>query len=117
MTDHTPPTTQQLDEIHEAVATELLPGLPDPADCDNGYFWMEKLAPYGWTFLAGDTEGRQLGDWPYQVVAHHSDPERELYGLAVYTEGDVSVEGFRSREKRDEATRAYAEEDGEEDGE
>ena len=102
-----------LDAIHEAVATELLPDLPDPADCDNGYDWIERLRRTGWKEVVGLDDNRLLGDWPYQVVAHHDDPDRDLYGLAVYTEGDVSVEGFRDRAKRDDATTAYAEEDGE----
>ncbi|WP_416975625.1 hypothetical protein [Streptomyces sp. 4F14] len=106
-------TPQQADALHEAVASDLLPALPDPLDCENGYWWIEKLRGTGWKEVAGLDDGSLLGDWPYQVVAHYADPERELYGLAVYTEGDVSVEGFRTREARDEATRAYAEEDGE----
>lgn len=98
-----------LNAIHEAVATELLPLVPDPADCDNGYDWIERLRGNGWKEIPGLADGRLLGDWPYQVVAHHDDPERGLYGLAVFTEGDVSVEGFRVRERRDEATADYAE--------
>ncbi|MFJ7895909.1 hypothetical protein [Streptomyces anthocyanicus] len=56
-------------------------------------------------------DGRLLGDWPYQVVAHFNDDERSLYGLAVYTEGDVRVEGFRDRAARNKATKAYVQDD------
>ncbi|MFE2832196.1 hypothetical protein ACFXI6_14280 [Streptomyces mirabilis] len=101
-------------DLSEAVATELLPDLPDTEGCDNGYDWMEKLRGTGWTPLAGDRDGRLYGDWPYQVVAHYSDAECSLYGLAVYTEGDVSVEGFRDRKARDKATDAYLEDEDDE---
>ena len=97
--------------IYEAIATDLLPDLPHVENCDNGYDWIEQLRGTGWHEVAGGSDGRLLGDWPYQVVAHHDDPERELYGLAVYTEGDVSVEGFRTQAARDEAANAYLEED------
>ena len=101
------------DTIHEAVATELLPDLPDAETCDNGYDWIERLRIEctGWREIAGTPDGRLLGDWPYQVVAHFNDDERHLYGLAVYTEGDVSVEGFRDKAARNKATDAYLEDD------
>lgn len=115
MTVTQPLTDQEAGALHKAVATDLLPPLPDLDLCDGGYDWIVQLRRTGWQEIAGLAVGTLLGDWPYQVVAHHSDPERDLYGLAVFTEGDVSVEGFRSRAERDEATRAYAET--EEDGE
>lgn len=103
------------DELYEAVAVDLLPPLPDVEMCDSGYDWMERLRvdATGWKEVAGTTEGRLLGDWPYQVVAHFNDDERFLYGLAVYTEGDVSVDGFRDKAARDKATDAYLDEDDE----
>lgn len=110
---NTPLTDQQTAAIHEAVADGLLPYPPDPEACDTGYDWIEQLRGTGWREVSGLPDNRLLGDWPYQVAAHHDDPERDLYGLAVYTEGDVSVEGFRDRAKRDDATTAYAEEDSE----
>lgn len=100
--------------LYESIATDILPQLPDSELIDDGYDWIEQLAGTGWEPIAAATGGRLLGDWPYQVVAHHNDPERELWGLAVYTEGDVSTEGFRDRAARDKATDAYlAEEDSE----
>ena len=100
--------------LHQAVATDLLPDLPEPDLylSGNGYDWIEQLRLGGWwREVAGTRDGRLLGDWPYQVVAHYSDDERSLHGLAVYTEGDVSVEGFRTRAARDKATNAYLEDD------
>jgi hypothetical protein len=99
------------DELYQAVAPDLLPDVPTTDMCDDGYDWMERLTGTGWKPLAGDAQGRMLGDWPYQVVAHHDDSDRDLYGLAVYTEGDVSVEGFRDKAARDEATGAYLEDE------
>lgn len=101
---HTDPNT-----IHQAVATSLLPDLPDPEACDTGYDWIEQLRGTGWHAIAAAAGGRLLGDWPYQVVAHFNDPDRHLYGIGVYTEGDVSVEGFRDKTARDRATDAYLE--------
>jgi hypothetical protein len=101
------------EELYEAVAVDLLPELPDTETCDSGYDWIERIRSEGtgWYEVAGTADGRLLGDWPYQVVAHFSDDERSLYGLAVYTEGDVSVEGFRDKAARGKATDGYLEED------
>jgi hypothetical protein len=93
--------------LYESVATDLLPDLPTADGCDSGYEWIEELVRTRWAPVAADHTGRLLGDWPYQVVAHHNDDDRSLYGLAVYTEGDVSVEGFRDKAARDKATDAY----------
>lgn len=101
------------DAIYEAIATELLPDLPDPDlyESGNGYDWMEQLRGTGWHPVPGSADGRLYDNWPYQVIAHHNDPERELYGLAIYTEGDVSVRGFRTRAARAKAADAYLEDD------
>jgi hypothetical protein len=101
--------------LHEAVATDLLPDLPDTEGCDSGYDWIEQLRGTGWREIAGNADGCLFGDWPYQVVAHHNDPDRELYGLAVYTEGDVRIAGFRDKDARSKATDAYLEDEDDED--
>ncbi|MFE7233922.1 hypothetical protein ACFVAF_25295 [Streptomyces sp. NPDC057596] len=108
--------TMTPEELHHAVAIDLLPELPDIEACDNGYDWIERFRfePTGWREVAGTADGRLLGDWPYQVVAHFNDDERSLYGLAVYTEGDVSVEGFRDKAARNKATDAYLEDEDDE---
>ncbi|MFF0588441.1 hypothetical protein ACFYWD_20990 [Streptomyces sp. NPDC003781] len=99
--------------MYEAVAVDLLPELPDTETCDSGYDWIERMRSEGtgWHEVAGKADGRLLGDWPYQVVAHFNDDERSLYGLALYTEGDVRVEGFRDRAARDKAVNAYVQDD------
>jgi hypothetical protein len=98
-------------DLYEAIATDILPDLPEPDLSGDGCDWIEALRGTGWREIAGHPDGRLLGDWPYQVVALHSDPQRELYGLAVYTEGDVHVQGFRDRAARDKATEDYLEDD------
>jgi hypothetical protein len=90
------------------AATALLPELPNPALCDSGYDWIELLTGTGWRELAG-IDGRLVGDWPYQVVAVYDDTELGVFGLAAYTEGDVSVEAFTDRWKRHAAITTYFE--------
>lgn len=101
------------EELYEAVAVDLLPDLPNSALCDSGYEWMELLHAErtGWREVPGNADGCLFGNWPYQVVAHYDDDERSLYGLAVYTEGDARVEGFRDRAARNKATNAYVQDD------
>src|SRR5262245_14944092 len=78
-----------------------LPRLP-PSGWDDGYDWMEELRD-GWRPVAGwGRDGWNLCSWPYAVVAHYDGGD--LYGLAVYEEGDVTVESFLDRERRDAAT-------------
>ncbi|MFE9559089.1 hypothetical protein ACFYMW_39110 [Streptomyces sp. NPDC006692] len=96
-------------ELAEAAVTDLLPPLPAPDPADNGWGWMAHLAGTGWYPVHGTRDGRTLGNWPYQIVTHHNDPERSLYGLAVYTEGDVSITGYRTKTARDQATDRYLE--------
>lgn len=104
-------TDEMTQRLYESVATDLLPNLPGTKGCDDGYDWIELLVGTGWEPIDGDPSGRLYGDWPYQVVAFHTDDERSLYGLAVYTEGDVTVEGFRDRQARDRAAGAHLEDE------
>ncbi|MFE3002790.1 hypothetical protein ACFXG4_48520 [Nocardia sp. NPDC059246] len=84
-----------------------LPPVPDPAWGD-GYDWMAKLtAP--WKEVAGDGD-ILYGDWPYVVVAYAditavaaddgTEISPDVYGLTVYTEGDISTSAFPGREER-----------------
>ncbi|GAA3712087.1 hypothetical protein ACRWOO_18410 [Streptomyces sp. NEAU-PBA10] len=85
------------------VPLEVLPFLPedfhDGGDADT---WLAHLAPWGWTGVRDwGSEGWDLGNWPYQAVALYDSPFELYYALAVYTEGDVSVEAWATREERD----------------
>lgn len=78
-----------------------LPRLPATARGD-GHDWMEELRD-GWQPVASwGRDGWDLLEWPYAAVAHFDG--EELYGLAIYEEGDVSVQSFPHREGRDAAT-------------
>ena len=93
----------------EAVATEILPPVPRPGMADDGYDWMAALRGTGWTPIPSAPDGRLLGDWPYQIVAHYDDRERGLYGIAAYTEGDLHITGYWDKAARDEESSTYIE--------
>lgn len=96
----------------EAVATELLNPIPKPDMADSGYDWMKRLRGTGWEPVPTTRDGRVLGSWPYQIIAHHDDHERGLYGLAVYTEGDLHVQGYWDKTARDQDSDEYGTEGG-----
>lgn len=99
---------------------QLLPYVPDHdafADdrIDDGYDWMGSLAS-PWEALPS-WKGRQLGDWPYMCVAncvapdprHPNDTQRLLYGVAVYCEGDVTINGYDTRAEMNQRLDSLAE--------
>lgn len=91
----------------------LLPPVPEPGWGD-GYDWISALGPTPWREVAG-TEDWLYGDWPYVVVAYYngSDLTPAVYGLAVYTEGDVQVAAFgSSTQRRDYVRQNFAHYDG-----
>lgn len=70
---------------------------PRNTSFESGYEWMEHL-PAGWhAEPVWGRDGWDLGAWPLIVVALFVDEERNRYGVATYTEGDVTVERYRSR--------------------
>ncbi|AZM51835.1 hypothetical protein DMA15_03895 [Streptomyces sp. WAC 01529] len=91
---------------------DLLPELPEEDDwgcTPEGYGWIGELFGSGWHAIsAWGSEGWDLGSWPYQIIAHCNLPGVPLYGLATYTEGDIDVQAFGSREERDAATNEIA---------
>ncbi|MFG3287304.1 hypothetical protein ACGF3G_00580 [Streptomyces sp. NPDC048179] len=88
------------------AVTAALPPLPPLAD--EGYGWMESLTGTGWYPLVGFL-GRMIGDWPHVCVAFHTDRENGRYGLAVYSEGTVTVDGYADEADRTKAAEAYCE--------
>jgi hypothetical protein len=100
--------------LSREAATALLPDLPGTDRCDTGYDWIVLLTGTGWREVAGIGD-QLLGDWPYQVVAFYDDPEMGVYGIAVYTEGDVWAEAFTDRWDRHKAALCYADRDDEDD--
>lgn len=81
-----------------------LPTCPEEDHTGDGYDWANEL-PTGWCAVySWGTEGWELGNPPYEVVAHFDDILDVTYGLARYVEGDVFVTAYGSREARDAAT-------------
>ncbi len=76
---------------------------PLPGRFEDGSDWLSQLGECGWRMVPSwGRDGWDLLEWPYAAVAHFDGEDR--YGLAVYEEGDVSVESFPLREARDAAT-------------
>jgi hypothetical protein len=85
---------------------ERLAPLPDLGDipppgpgttAGSGYEWMEQLPP-GWhAEPSWGRDGWDLGAWPLVVAALFVDEERGRYAVATYTEGDVTINRYRSR--------------------
>ncbi|MFG2210980.1 hypothetical protein [Streptomyces sp. NPDC048638] len=88
--------------VSGAVPLSLLPFLPEDFHDGDADEWLAHLRPWGWTGVRDwGTEGWDLGNWPYQAVALYDSPFELCYAFAVYTEGDVSVEAWATREERD----------------
>ncbi|WP_372412522.1 hypothetical protein [Streptomyces luteireticuli] len=82
----------------------VLPDYPEDFHEGDGYDWIESL-PAGWTDVPlWGVDGWDLGAYPYSVVAHYNCPLGVIYGLATFTEGDVTVRAYGSREARDAET-------------
>lgn len=77
--------------------------------CDDGYEFMGAGVRIGWTPMSGwGLDGWDLGDWPYVVVLFRdyvvAPSGVTLYQRAIYVEGDITIETFRTAESRQEAT-------------
>lgn len=98
---------EQFTPAPDATVTAALPALPS-GPIDGGHDWMDLLSQRDWFPLAG-LGGRMIGDWPLVVVAFHTDRQSDRYGIAVYSEGTVSVGGYTSEEARNDAAELYCE--------
>lgn len=86
------------------LPADVLPSRPHDDHAGDGYHWMRGL-PAGWEAVnVWGPLGWDLGAWPLSVVAHYDCPRDQTYGLATFTEGDVTARAFGSREARDAAT-------------
>lgn len=76
---------------------------------NDGYDWMDLINEHGWYAVSSwGEDGWDLGEWPLVVVAATSTADRSgnVYGLAVYVEGDVTCTFYRTQEaQRAEITR------------
>ncbi|MFK0047742.1 hypothetical protein ACIQU4_27375 [Streptomyces sp. NPDC090741] len=83
---------------------EALPDYPEDFYEGDGFDWIRQL-PIGWKHVPQwGADGWDLGAYPYIVVAHYDCPLDVLYGVATFTEGDVTVSAWGSREARDAET-------------
>lgn len=76
---------------------------PLPGWTGEGYSWMDELKGWYSVGLWG-SDGWNLGQWPYQIVCHY---DGETFGFCTYTEGDLDIKEFPTREERDRATDEY----------
>jgi hypothetical protein len=98
--------------VHEVAPahTDLLPELPDdpreeaPDYPLEGYAWSSALHLPWYTVNSWGIQGWDLGQWPYQIVAHADLPERDCFGRVTWVEGDATIEAFASRAERDRQT-------------
>lgn len=86
---------------------------PVLVDChmNGGYDWMDEVAARGWSVPGTwGSEGWDLGQWPYIIVATRTlDTDDGLFhAVATYTEGDVETRWFRQQERCWEAISAEA---------
>lgn len=80
-----------------------LPPLPD-RDVGGGYEFIDALEG-GWHVVPlWASDGWLLGRWPYQLICHY---DGDVFGYCSYTEGDLNIKEFPTREERDHATDEY----------
>ncbi|KFG71355.1 hypothetical protein [Streptomyces mutabilis] len=110
MTDTSHPSGDDRPFTSGPVPLELLPFLPeDFHDGGDAGDWLAHLKPWGWTGVRDwGSEGWNLTNWPYQAVALYDSPFDICYALAIYTEGDVAVEAWATREERNASVTALA---------
>ena len=56
----------------------------------------------GTPYPSWGSDGWDLGNWPYVIVVHYDGDE--IYGVATYVEGDITVREFPDRAQRDKET-------------
>ena len=83
-----------------------LPELPPRSSYDDGYDWMGQLSNGWYEVPSWGSEGWDLGDWPYVIVAHYNGEVGDIgpFGVATYVEGDLEVKEFPTRAERDSET-------------
>ncbi|WP_353713505.1 hypothetical protein [Arthrobacter sp. K5] len=70
---------------------------------NGGYDWMDLIAEHGWAVIPSwGSEGWDLGQWPYVMVAATRTADRigNLFGVATYCEGDVTCTYYRTKARQ-----------------
>ncbi|MET3165268.1 UNVERIFIED_ORG: hypothetical protein ABIB19_003702 [Arthrobacter sp. UYEF10] len=78
---------------------------------NDGYDWMDLIGEHGWAAVPGwGSEGWDLGQWPYVIVAATAatDNTGKLYGVATYCEGDVTCTYYRTQARQWDAITEHA---------
>ncbi|WP_427175242.1 hypothetical protein [Arthrobacter sp. 92] len=73
---------------------------------NDGYDWTELIEAEGWAVIPNwGSEGWDVGQWPYVMVAatRTADSIGNLFGVATYCEGDVSCTFYRGKVQQWEA--------------
>lgn len=84
-----------------------LPPLPD-SYMGTGYAFIEELEGGWYSVALWGREGWDLGRWPHQLVVHYDAPQDGgAWGFCSFTEGDLDLKEFATREERDKETDRY----------
>lgn len=78
---------------------------------NGGYDWMELIEAEGWAVIPSwGSEGWDLGQWPYVMVAatRTADGIGNLFGVATYCEGDVTCTYYRTKARQWDAITEHA---------
>ncbi|MEV8150549.1 hypothetical protein AB0O52_20695 [Arthrobacter sp. NPDC080073] len=78
---------------------------------NGGYDWMELIGEHGWAVIPSwGCDGWDLGQWPYVMVAgiRTADEIGNLFGVATYTEGDVTCTFYRTKAAQWDAITEHA---------
>jgi hypothetical protein len=81
---------------------------PLPPTLGYGYDWMERLSGGWYVVSIWGSDGWNAGDWPLVILVHYDNDDAATYGMAVYTEGDLDIKEFKTRQERDQATNEWA---------
>jgi hypothetical protein len=79
-----------------------LPSLP--SSWESGYDWMDQLSDGWYAVSSWGRDGWDCGNWPYIIMAHYDNETQRLFGMVVYTEGDLDIKEFSTRQERHRAT-------------
>lgn len=85
-------------DTHERVTVPVLLDY----HLNDGYDWQDEVTRRGWaTPGVWGSEGWNLGQWPYIIVATRTAETDTgmLHACAVYVEGDVDTRWFRQQER------------------
>jgi hypothetical protein len=92
---------------------EVIPGALVFGDFHHGdgYEWIDAIGEDGWAALPNwGSEGWDLGQWPYVIIAGTRTADRtgNLFGVATYCEGDVTCTYYRTQRAQWDAITEHA---------